>query len=219
MPSISFLLFALLACAHCYFVVGLDQKHVVREPKLGYNRPGIANKKYVEWSQTRTASKIVSFSPVEVPEGYYRERKATLKSISESRTIDQQRLERRSRRKRICEICDSAVITGRVIVKNEAMSGGASKYGLAKFIDVICTNLKEGFPQELPNIECQALNEHVSSYYISKYVHEVKSAGGVYKADKTRFRSKGVTKRVNIALASVLQNCKTLLGVDFCDDI
>ena len=179
---------------------------------------GYVGSKYVEWVEPKVnATAPTTFVPPTVPTGYYSHLKAQAEEISRTQQVHQLRQERAKRRTHICEICDSAVETGRVIVKNEAKRGVYSEFGLATFTSVICKNLRDGFPEELPHFECEGLRKHIVSYYDKKYMHEIEGHVERYTADGTVFEKKLPGKKVNAALASALQNCKTLMGIDFCD--
>lgn len=197
------------------YVVSKDAKNVNKKNN------SLNGQSYAEWesSTMTTAFSNHSYTPVQVPEGYYNKLKSKADSITLSLFSRKLRQARRSRRIRICQVCDSSVDTGRIIVRNEAVRGALKSKGLVAFVDMICASLKDGFSAELDFLECDVLHKHIASYYDPKYVHTLHSNSGRYNEDGTTFARIGITRKVNIALASALQNCKSLLGLDFCDAV
>lgn len=177
----------------------------------------VVSKGYFEWNSPRPSFPVRLYAPAQVPKGYFSKLKEESKAVSSPMLSSRLRQSRRAKRVRICEVCDSAVETGRSIVRNEAAAGVLKNKGLAELVKTVCVSLGNSFPEEVAHLQCNRLEKNIRDYYDPKYVQTLHSNSNRYIDDGTAFELVGVTRRVNIALASVLQNCQTLLGLDFCD--
>ena len=146
-----------------------------------------------------------------MPSGYYKAQKEKIDAQNEKNALLKERNARILRRQGICELCDSAIVTGRTILKNEEKSESLqSKHGLVTLVKMTCSAIVENYKEEVPWMDCGHLSQQMWNHYDKKYVGDVKVPpkcdGGCPEQ-----------KKVNFALVASLQNCQTMVGVTFCD--
>ena len=166
----------------------------------------------VEWVEPQVnATAPTTFVPSTVPTGYYSHLKAQAEEISRT-----QRCTNLGRREQ------SAV---RIFVKYATVPLKLVASSLRTRRSVVYSDLDsqhslaylQKFARWLSGGAAWLEGETIVSYYDKKYMHEIEGHVERYTADGTVFEKRLPGKKVNAALASALQNCKTLMGIDFCD--
>ena len=169
---------------------------------------------YTEWfAPAKTIGQDESFVPPLLPNGYYKAQKEKIDADNAQKKLLQERKARIARRQAICELCDSAILTGRTILKNEEKSNNLKeKKGLVTLVKMTCNAIVENYKVEVPWMNCGHVSEQIWNHYDDKYVGNVKVPAKCQGECPKH-------KKVNFALVASLQNCQTLVGVTFCDAV